>query len=102
MVTTGVGEGAAPNVPEEPQEPQSVQPSAPIKGLAWVGNIRRFRHEVALEMKKVSWPTRTEVGNTTMVVIIAVFFFSFYLFGTDLLLSYLIEGVEWVALKIFG
>lgn len=97
MATTRVGEGTAMNMSEEPQE----QPQ-PIRGLSWIGNIRRFFHEVALEMKKVSWPTRTEVVNTTLVVIIAVFFFSFYLFGTDLLLSYLIQGIEWVALKIFG
>ena len=79
--------------PEQPQLP---------KGVGWIGDIRRFIHEVVLEMKKVSWPSRTEVVNTTLVVIIAVFFFSFYLFGTDLALSYIIQGVEWLALKIFG
>jgi len=72
------------------------------KPLTWVGNIRHFIHEVSLEMKKVSWPTRTEVVNTTMVVVVAVFFFAFFLFGTDVALSYLIHFVELGVKKLFG
>jgi preprotein translocase subunit SecE len=68
----------------------------------WLGGVRHFAHEVALEMRKVSWPTRTEVINTTMVVIIAVFFFAFFLFGTDIVLSYLIKFIELGAKKLFG
>ena len=30
-------------------------------------------------MKKVTWPARQEVMGTTIVVIVAVFFFGFYL-----------------------
>jgi preprotein translocase subunit SecE len=97
MATTRLGEGTVKNMAEEAQE----QPQL-MKSVGWIGDIRRFIHEVLLEMKKVSWPSRTEVVNTTLVVIIAVFFFAFYLFGTDLALSYIIQGVEWVALKIFG
>ena len=74
----------------------------PTKPPNWVGNIRHFFHEVSLEMKKVSWPTRTEVVNTTMVVVIAVFFFAFFLFGADVALSYLIKIVEAGARKLFG
>ena len=74
----------------------------PAKPPNWVGNIRHFFHEVSLEMKKVSWPTRTEVVNTTMVVVIAVFFFAFFLFGADVALSYLIKIVEAGARKLFG
>jgi preprotein translocase subunit SecE len=97
MATTEISEGTARQMSEGAPE----QPQLP-KGVGWIGDIRRFIHEVVLEMKKVSWPSRTEVVNTTLVVIIAVFFFSFYLFGTDLALSYIIQGVEWLALKIFG
>jgi preprotein translocase subunit SecE len=74
----------------------------PAKGLKIVRDIRQFFHEVSTEMKKVSWPSRTEVVNTTIVVIIAVFFFAFYLFGTDILLAYVIEGIEWASRKVFG
>ena len=53
-------------------------------------------------MKKVSWPTRTEVINTTIITIVVVFFFAAFLYVADIGLSWLIQGVEWVAKKIFG
>ena len=62
---------------------------------------RKFWREVAREMKQVSWPTRTEVVNTTIVVVVAVFFFAFYLFAADLAFTYLIRGFEWAAGKVF-
>ena len=34
-------------------------------------------------MKKVSWPGRSEVVGTTVVVIVACFLFGFYLFVVD-------------------
>ena len=76
------------------------QPSA-ARPAVWLANVRQFWHEVVLEMKKVTWPTRTEVVNTTMIVVVAVFFFALYLFCADIFLTYLIQGVEWVARKIF-
>lgn len=66
-----------------------------------IQRIKNYYHDVRVEMKKVSWPTRQEVINTTLVVIIAVFFFGFFLFGTDIVLSYVIQGIEWAAKKIF-
>ena len=49
---------------------------------------RQFLVEVRMELKKVTWPPRKEVYGTTIVVIIAVFFFGFYLYGLDLIMSY--------------
>jgi preprotein translocase subunit SecE len=43
----------------------------------------KFYRDVILEMKKVAWPARTQVWSTTVVVLIAVVFFGFYLFGCD-------------------
>ena len=45
-------------------------------------------------MKKVSWPGRTEVVGTTVVVIVACFLFGFYLFLVD-------TGLAWVIDKLF-
>jgi|JI102314A2RNA_FD_contig_31_748080_length_1282_multi_3_in_0_out_0_2 preprotein translocase subunit SecE len=67
-----------------------------------IGRLKNFYHDVVSEMKKVSWPTQQEVINTTMVVIVAVFFFAFYMFAADIVLTYFIKGLEWVAGKIFG
>ena len=72
------------------------------KPLSWIAAIRQFWREVALEMKKVSWPTRTEVINTTIITIVVVFFFAAFLWVSDMGLSYLIQGIEWLARKIFG
>jgi len=72
------------------------------KPLTWIGGIRQFFHEVGLEMKKVSWPSKTEVINTTMIVVMALFFFSFFLFGADIALTYFIKMLEAGARRIFG
>jgi preprotein translocase subunit SecE len=50
--------------------------------------LRSFLVEVRTELKKVTWPPRKEVQGTTVVVVIAVFFFGFYLYGLDLIMTY--------------
>ncbi|MBO0722603.1 MAG: preprotein translocase subunit SecE [Blastocatellia bacterium] len=64
-------------------------------------NIRQFWYDVKTEMKKVSWPMRNEVMQTTIIVIIAIFFFALYLYAADQFFTYVIHGLEWVAKKIF-
>ncbi len=49
--------------------------------------FKQFYRDVKAEMKKVTWPTREEVKGTTVVVLIAVFFFGFFLWGVDILIS---------------
>ncbi len=49
---------------------------------------RTFISEVRNEFKKVTWPPRKEVYGTTVVVVLTVFFFGFYLYGLDLMMSY--------------
>ena len=56
-------------------------------------NCINFYGDVKTELKKVTWPTKKEVYGTTVVVIVTVFFFGFYLALVDLLLSY---GVTYV------
>ncbi|RPJ54135.1 MAG: preprotein translocase subunit SecE [Acidobacteria bacterium] len=51
-------------------------------------NFINFYGDVKTELKKVTWPTKKEVYGTTVVVIVTVFFFGFYLALVDLLLSY--------------
>ena len=58
---------------------------------------RTFLHEVRVEMRQVTWPTRHEVFVTTWVVIVTVAFFGVYFFGVD-------AGVGWFvqhAIKYF-
>ena len=66
----------------------------------WVGRLTQFVHDVRAEMKRVSWPTRKHVQNTTIITLIAVVFFAVYLFLVDQGLSRLILGLEWLVDKI--
>ena len=99
MATSSTGDETSLGI----EVPDQIEPSqGKLPKLQWWAGIRHFIHEVALEMKKVSWPSRTEVINTTLVVIIVVFFFAFYLFGADIVLSYLIQGFEWLGAKLLS
>ncbi|HEU0179129.1 MAG TPA: preprotein translocase subunit SecE [Blastocatellia bacterium] len=95
MATSSTREGTA--AMAEDQNRQTLV----SKPLSWVATVRQFWRDVALEMKKVSWPTRTEVINTTIITVVVVFFFSVFLWLSDIGLSWLIHGVEWVAKHIF-
>ncbi len=57
--------------------------------LEYPKRANAFLVEVRAEFKKVTWPPRKEVYGTTVVVIITVFFFGFYLYGMDVAMSYL-------------
>ncbi len=60
----------------------------------WYRRLRNFLKETRAELKKVTWPSRNEITNTTVVVIISVFFFGFYLFAMDIVFSWLITQVK--------
>ena len=65
---------------------------------SWPGRIRQYLREVWAELQKVSWPLRNEVVSTTIVVIVTVFLFGFYLWIVDIALSW---GVDQL-FKRFG
>ena len=46
-------------------------------------NIKEFLSQTRKELNNVSWPSRREVTGTTIVVIVSVFFFGFFLFVVD-------------------
>ena len=49
-----------------------------------VQDSREFLHDVRLEMKQVTWPTREDVVSTTWVVVVTVAFFGVFLWLVDL------------------
>ena len=63
-----------------------------------IQDTRDFLHDVRVEMKQVTWPTREDVVATTGVVIATVFFFGVFLAAVDWLVQL---GVTRV-FKIFG
>jgi preprotein translocase subunit SecE len=44
---------------------------------------RQFLKEVRLEMKKVDWPTRTELITYSTVVLVTITFMTAFVFGVD-------------------
>jgi preprotein translocase subunit SecE len=44
----------------------------------WVANTREYLTDIRSEMKRVTWPNRTQVESTTVVVIFSVFIFAAY------------------------
>jgi len=62
-----------------------MNPSEKIK--TWAQQTKQFYLDVRGEMRKVSWPSRPEVMGTTVVVVVAVFFFGLYLGLVDYLLA---------------
>ena len=54
-----------------------------VKFIEWFKRFPGFVKEVRLELKKTSFPTRPEVTNTTLVVIVVVIIFGVYLWLVD-------------------
>jgi preprotein translocase subunit SecE len=63
-----------------------------------IANTREFLHDVRVEMKQVTWPSREDVISTTWVVIATVAFFGVFLAVVDKLVQL---GVAYV-FKKFG
>ena len=61
--------------------------------MQWWTRVKTFLHEVVVETKKVTWPTKQEVMSTTTVVIIASFIFGIYLYLCDLAFYKLVNSV---------
>ena len=65
-----------PRAPEQrPRSRRTRRPSAPAR--------RSTSREVQGEMKKVAWPPRTEIINSTIVVLIGVVVMTALIFGFD-------------------
>ena len=60
----------------------------------WYKRFLNFLKEVRAEVRKVTWPSRNEVYSTTIIVILATFFFGFYLYFMDVILSWLLGRVQ--------
>jgi preprotein translocase subunit SecE len=65
----------------------------------WWGRARTFLTEVRNELKRVTWPTRSEVYATTFVVILTSAIFGVYLWVLDMVLS---RVVAWLFRALGG
>lgn len=62
--------------------------------LSYLGRLSDFYQAVKQEMRKTTWPTRSEVWSTTVVVLLAIVFFGFYLWGVDRLVTLGFQALE--------
>jgi preprotein translocase subunit SecE len=69
-----------------------------VVGMQWWKRLKTFLSEVLVETKKVTWPTKQEVINTTTVVVIASFIFGVYLYMCDLVFVFMTQKI----FKFFG
>ncbi len=53
--------------------------------------IAKFLNDVKTEMAKVSWPTRPELINSTMIVAVVSIFFTIFIFSADYILSWIMR-----------
>ncbi len=56
-------------------------------GPAWLANVREYVTDLQMEMRRVTWPTWTQVRATTTVVVVSVFAFSAYFLVVDFLVE---------------
>jgi preprotein translocase subunit SecE len=78
----------------ESRKPEGFSPSGAIQKVTdYFHGAGDFLHDVRMEMRQVTWPTRDEVRSTTAVVIITVFFFGVFLYLVDLSVQ---KGLEYI------
>jgi preprotein translocase subunit SecE len=54
------------------------------KKESWIDSTRSYIGEIRSEMRRVTWPSRSKVESTTIVVILSVFGFALYFWIVDL------------------
>jgi len=66
--------------------------------MNWLTRVRSFLVEVRAEMKKVSFPSRSEVISTSIVVVVTSAIYGLFLWIADIVIVRLYEGI----LQAFG
>lgn len=58
-----------------------------------VGKIKKFVSEVVSEMKKVSWPSREQLRESTIVVIVVTGIFTLFTFIIDEIMTLIMKSI---------
>jgi preprotein translocase subunit SecE len=61
--------------------------------MGFVTRVREFVQEVLLEFRRVTWPTRQELINSTVVVLALTLIVAFFLGGVDIGLSKIVQRI---------
>ncbi len=98
------GSGAPPRTPRGSESGSGGSGSERREGgnEGFVERIARFLRDTRAELRRVAWPTATEVKNTTIITIIAVIFFALYLYGVDHAWAFIITQIENLVSRLVG
>lgn len=55
--------------------------------------IKGFIEDVVKEMKKVTWPTKAELFESTKVVVVVCIILAGFAYGIDMLISQVMQGI---------
>ena len=61
--------------------------------MEFARRVREFVQEVLLEFRRVTWPSRPELVNSTVVVLALTVIIAFFLGGVDIGLSKIVQRV---------
>jgi preprotein translocase subunit SecE len=61
--------------------------------MEFATRVREFVQEVMLEFRRVTWPTRQELINSTVVVLALTVVVAFFLGGVDIGLSEVVQRI---------
>lgn len=60
---------------------------------SWPAKVRSYVEELQAEMRRVTWPSWTQVRATTTVVIVSVFAFAAYFWVVDIAITRLVTKI---------
>jgi len=61
--------------------------------MGFFKRAQEFMHEVLAEFRKVTWPSRQDLINSTVVVIAVTVVIAFFLGGVDIALARIVERI---------
>ena len=80
---------------KELNNPNAPEPKGWIESVKeWPEITKSYIGELQLEMKRVTWPSRSQVESTTAVVILTVFAFAAYFFIVDKAMFSAVHGIQ--------
>jgi preprotein translocase subunit SecE len=72
---------------------KAAKPSKPAKPNIFA-RLTGYLRDVRSEMKRVVWPNRPEVINSSVVVVVTLFFFTIYITLTDLVVQRIVFLIQ--------
>jgi len=55
--------------------------------------IKKFFEDVVKEMRKVTWPTKAELFESTKIVIVVCIILAGFTYGIDMLINQVMKGI---------